>query len=214
MSTHSKGGIGWFVRVKKIIASGDWSHHFCDSRKISNTYTSGASRPSASEFSVESAFTLEESVDFMCVNARNFIWSTKNGGLGKLSNNDRMRLAMEKTYAENTALKLENERLWRKLKATEASVKDLKKVISDEYMNAVGVEYVRGSTETKFLTYRANPNFDFNKLQEVRMKDLSKTASNEPAEAAAEKKIPEDSLDKANVPNLDDDDSEVVHPTE
>ncbi|KAL5738558.1 hypothetical protein ACOSP7_031319 [Xanthoceras sorbifolium] len=89
-----KTSISRFVRVKKIIASGDWSHHFCDSRKISNTYTSGASRPSASEFSVESAFTLEESVDFMCVNARNFIWSTKNGGLGKLSNNDRMRLAV------------------------------------------------------------------------------------------------------------------------
>ncbi|KAL5805073.1 hypothetical protein ACOSQ3_031873 [Xanthoceras sorbifolium] len=135
-----KTSISRSVRVKEIIVSGDRSHHFCDFREIPNTYTFGASRPSASEFGVESTFTLEESVDFMCVNARNFIWSTEDRGPDKLSNNDRMRLAikLEKTCAENTALKLENERLWRKLKATKASVEDLKKAISK---GAKAVEY-------------------------------------------------------------------------
>ncbi|KAL5764470.1 hypothetical protein ACOSQ2_017064 [Xanthoceras sorbifolium] len=195
-----------------------------------------------------SAFTLEDAVNFMCINTRNFIRSTEGVRPGKLSNDDRMRLAIIHTWtslqsqeamllqarehlkdlestliiqkdltcAESTALKIENKRLRRRLEAAEASIPDRaidRWVRIDEYMDALGVEYVRGSTETKFLISRVDPNFDFDKLEEVHAEELSKTASLQPAKTVLpEEGVPEDSIDKTDVEDSNDK-VKVVGPT-
>ncbi|KAL5747345.1 hypothetical protein ACOSP7_024343 [Xanthoceras sorbifolium] len=87
-------------------------------------------------------------------------------------------------------------------------------VRNDEYMDALGVEYVRGSTKTKFLIFRVNPNFDLDKLEEVRADELSMTVSLQPTEIAPpEDKAPKDSLDKADIDNSNDE-VEKVDPAE
>ncbi|KAL5831583.1 hypothetical protein ACOSQ4_016937 [Xanthoceras sorbifolium] len=86
-------------------------------------------------------------------------------------------------------------------------------VIIDEYIDALRVEYVRGSTETKFLISRVDPNFDFDKLEEVRAEELSKTASLQPAKTVLpEEGVPEDSVDKTDVEDSNDK-VKVVGPT-
>ncbi|KAL5760734.1 hypothetical protein ACOSQ2_019572 [Xanthoceras sorbifolium] len=74
-------------------------------------------------------------------------------------------------------------------------------VKTEEYMDALDVEYVRGSTETKFLISRVDPNFNFD------------SAFLQPTEAAIEEEVPKDSLDKDDIVDSDDD-VEVVNPTE
>ncbi|KAL5764760.1 hypothetical protein ACOSQ2_017354 [Xanthoceras sorbifolium] len=111
---------------------------------------------------------------------------------------------LEETCVENTVLKMENERLNWRLKAAEASWRiskrprrrELKR--TDEYIDALRVEYVRGSTETKFFIAKVDPNFDFDRQEEVCTEELSRTAFLHPIESAPpEEEAPEDSLEKA-----------------
>ncbi|KAL5859607.1 hypothetical protein ACOSQ4_000903 [Xanthoceras sorbifolium] len=53
------------------------------------TYT----RPGVSQSSVDAIFSPDQSVDFICDNARNFMRSTDPGATGKMSNDDRIRIA-------------------------------------------------------------------------------------------------------------------------
>ncbi|KAL5766464.1 hypothetical protein ACOSP7_017081 [Xanthoceras sorbifolium] len=79
-------------------------------------------------------------------------------------------------------------------------------------MDALGVEYVRGSTETKFLISKVDPNFDFDGLEEVHAEKLSRTVFLQPTNfAPPEEEAPEDSFEKANIDDSDDE-VEVVNP--
>ncbi|KAL5734556.1 hypothetical protein ACOSP7_032417 [Xanthoceras sorbifolium] len=133
----------------------DRSNHFRDPREILNTYVAEGSRPSVGVFGSEAAFSPEDSVDFMCANTGNFILSTKGVELGKLSNDDRMRLTafhtwtlfqareqmkdlescliIQKDMNTYNQIKLEDACMEnnRKFEATEASVEDLKKAASN-----------------------------------------------------------------------------------
>ncbi|KAL5846259.1 hypothetical protein ACOSQ3_009783 [Xanthoceras sorbifolium] len=56
------------------------------------TFTS--TRPGVSQSSVDAIFSPDQSVDFICDNARNFMRSTDPGEIGKMSNDDRIRIAI------------------------------------------------------------------------------------------------------------------------
>ncbi|KAL5846257.1 hypothetical protein ACOSQ3_009781 [Xanthoceras sorbifolium] len=60
------------------------------------TFTS--TRPSVSQSSVNAIFSPDQSVDFICDNARNFMRSTDPGAIGKMSNDDRIRIAIGQFY--------------------------------------------------------------------------------------------------------------------
>ncbi|KAL5766466.1 hypothetical protein ACOSP7_017083 [Xanthoceras sorbifolium] len=71
-------------------------------------------------------------------------------------------------------------------------------VRTDEYIDALRVEYVRGSTKTKFFIAKVDPNFDFDRQEEVYAEELSRTAFLHPIESASpEEEASEDSLEKA-----------------
>ncbi|KAL5752621.1 hypothetical protein ACOSQ2_023128 [Xanthoceras sorbifolium] len=201
--------------------------------KIPNTYGLGGSRPKVSTFTSGTAFTPKELVEFMCANAQNFMRSTEGLRPGKLSNNDRMRIAAFHTWMAFASLRSQDTRLLQAREhlkdlesilvhpkylntANQAKLEDalargmihrLKKELSDraidrwlkseEFMDAVGVEYLRGARETKFFISKADLGFDLQKLEEVR------------AEYRPEEDFPEDSLNCVNIPDSDEEEGEV-----
>ncbi|KAL5777335.1 hypothetical protein ACOSP7_010261 [Xanthoceras sorbifolium] len=60
------------------------------------TFTS--TRLGVSQSSVDAIFSPDQSVDFICDNARNFMRSTDPGATGKMSNDDRIRIATGQFY--------------------------------------------------------------------------------------------------------------------
>ncbi|KAL5776675.1 hypothetical protein ACOSP7_009601 [Xanthoceras sorbifolium] len=60
------------------------------------TFTS--TRPGVSQSSVDAIFSPDQLVDFICDNARNFMRSTDPGAIGKMSNDDRIRIAIRQFY--------------------------------------------------------------------------------------------------------------------
>ncbi|KAL5849856.1 hypothetical protein ACOSQ4_007869 [Xanthoceras sorbifolium] len=184
-------------------------------------------------------FFPDDSVDFMCSYARNFMRSGDSGGAGKISNDDRVRIASSQLWTAigngrnqemrllrlNEGLqKMESELIIKKdtcsslkrelgeaknevsslkarlahskalaakgVKATEyrerlrksrALVKRLQRELSDraidrwirssEYTKAIDEEFERGATDTKYLILRVDPNFDLEKLEEIRAKE-------------------------------------------
>ncbi|KAL5801308.1 hypothetical protein ACOSQ3_032940 [Xanthoceras sorbifolium] len=194
----------------------DRSNHFCDPREIPNTYVTERSRPSVGVFGSEAAFSPEDSVDFICANTGNFIiyrrCRARKAKLFKVR--EQMKdlescLIIQKDMNTYNQIKLEDACTENNELLNRAIDRWLK---SKEFMDVVGVEYVRGSTETKFLISKVDPNFDFNKLEEMRAEELAKTASDQPTGDAAEEEALENSLDKADVRDSDDDEVEVVHP--
>ncbi|KAL5838102.1 hypothetical protein ACOSQ3_015271 [Xanthoceras sorbifolium] len=163
----------------------------------------------------------------MCANARNFIRSIEGLGPGKLSNDDRMRITAFHTWmvdlnaaqqtrlkeacVESNSLKSENAGLQKML---EASKKELPEhaidqwLKSEEFMDAAGVEYQRGTRETKILISKVDPSFDLQKLEKVRT-ELINSAIGQPTEVAAEEDILEDSLDRTDVADSDEEEEEV-----
>ncbi|KAH7573280.1 hypothetical protein JRO89_XS03G0106200 [Xanthoceras sorbifolium] len=153
------------IRIEGQLPYGNQSHHFRDPYETLNTYTLEGPRPSFDGPSSEEAFTPDDAVKFMCINVRNFIRSTEGEGLGKMSNDDSMRLAAFHTWTYKGKVKKAWEIITRLKKEIPERAID-QWVKTDEYMDALGVEYVRGSTETKHLITRVVPNFYFDKLEE------------------------------------------------
>ncbi|KAL5758125.1 hypothetical protein ACOSP7_020736 [Xanthoceras sorbifolium] len=187
-----------------------------------------------------------DAVDFMCINARNFIRSTKGVGPGKLSNDDQIKLAAFHTWTafaslqsqertrsslrsptvENTVLKTKNERLKRILKATKASMENLKEAAAK---GAKAVEYKKRAKQAQRIiaqlkgSVRITPSAKMGQdgqihgctqSREVRVEELFRTASLQPAETAPpEEEAPEDSLNKVDIDDSNDE-VEVVGPAE
>ncbi|KAL5816519.1 hypothetical protein ACOSQ3_024897 [Xanthoceras sorbifolium] len=227
--TSSSGSIS----VENIVEDADRSYNFCDPWKIPNTYGRGGFRPKVGTFTYGTAFTPDELVEFMCANAWNFIHSIEGLKPGKLSNEDcdiphmddlntANQTKLEDACAESNALRTENKRLQRMLKASEVEVEALKEAKEllewaidrwlkfEEFMVVVGVEYLRGARETKFLISKVDPGFDLQKPKEVRMEELAKTETDQPAETAAEEVFLEDSLDRADILDSNEDEKEEV----
>ncbi|KAL5835719.1 hypothetical protein ACOSQ4_015216 [Xanthoceras sorbifolium] len=202
-------------------------------KEISNLYGLGGSRPKVGTFASRTAFTPEESVEFMCANARNFIRSIEGLGPGKLSNDDRMRITAFHTWmafgslrdldvrllqAEVAAKGAKAEEYKQRAKAARGMIRRLKKELpehaidqwlkSEEFMDAAGVEYQRGTRETKILISKVDPSFDLQKLEKVRT-ELINSAIGQPTEVAAEEDILEDSLDRTDVADSDEEEEEV-----
>ncbi|KAL5749372.1 hypothetical protein ACOSP7_023975 [Xanthoceras sorbifolium] len=95
-------------------------------------------------------------------------------GTGKLSNENRMLLAAFHNWTEA------------KTKGAKAVEYKLRAKQAQEIIN----QYMRGSTETKFLIMKVDPNFDFNRLEEVHTEKLAKTIVDQPAKATAEEEAP------------------------
>ncbi|KAL5814014.1 hypothetical protein ACOSQ4_024655 [Xanthoceras sorbifolium] len=135
---------------------------------------------------------------------------TLNVGPDKLSNDDRMQMAAFHTWtaAANGANVGENKR---RAKLARRIIAWLKRELPDR---AIDRWYMRGSTKTKFLIFRVDPNFDLDKLEEVRTDELSMIVSLQPTEIAPpEDNAPKDSLDKADIDNSNDE-VEKVDPAE
>ncbi|KAL5747225.1 hypothetical protein ACOSP7_024225 [Xanthoceras sorbifolium] len=101
------------VRAEQVLIGADRSYYFCDPREIPNTYAFGGTRPTVGVFGLEVAFSPKEAIDFIFVNARSFIRCTEGVGLGKLSNDDRIRLAAFHTWTAFTSLQSQEVRLLR-----------------------------------------------------------------------------------------------------
>ncbi|KAL5849325.1 hypothetical protein ACOSQ4_007338 [Xanthoceras sorbifolium] len=216
-------------------------------------------------------FSPDDSVDFMCSYARNFMRSGDSGGAGKISNDDRVRIAsgqlwtvtignwrnqeMRLLQLNESLQKMESELIIKKdtcsllerelgeakneisslkawlahsealtaegIKATEyrkrlrksrALVKRLRRelldraidrwVRSSEYTKAIDEEFERGATDTKYLISRVDPNFDFEKLEEIRAEEWAKGGA---TEEVGEPIVEEDSLDLKDVMLTDPD---------
>ncbi|KAL5759520.1 hypothetical protein ACOSQ2_018358 [Xanthoceras sorbifolium] len=226
------------------------------------TFTS--TRPSVSQSSVDAIFSPDQSVDFICDNARNFMRSTDPGATGKISNDDRIRIATGQFYTAIGNFRHQEMRLVElhdQLKHTEAELihkkdllsctqrdlgesrkevahlkarvaslenkaargakadeyrgrlKDARRLItrlqnelpdraidrfvkSSEYMKAVNDEFQRGSLDTQYLVSKVDPNFDFEKFEEIK---AAEWGNGETAEKADSPKEEEDSLLVADV---------------
>ncbi|KAL5839954.1 hypothetical protein ACOSQ4_012562 [Xanthoceras sorbifolium] len=179
-------------------------------------------------------FSPDDSVDFMCFYARNFMRSGDSGGAGKISNNDR-KMESELIIKKDTCSSLERELEKAKneisslkarlahlealavegVKATEyrerlrkfrALVKRLRRELPDraidswirssEYTKAIDEEFDRGATDTKYLISRVDPNFDFEKLEEIRAEEWAKGGA---TKEVGDPIVEEDSLDLEDV---------------
>ncbi|KAL5759726.1 hypothetical protein ACOSQ2_018564 [Xanthoceras sorbifolium] len=179
-------------------------------------------------------FSPDDSVDFMCSYAKNFMRSGDSGGAGKISNDDR-KMESELIIKKDTCSSLERElgeakneisslkaRLAQSetlaaegVKATEyrerlrksrTLVKRLRRELSDrainrwirssEYTKAIDEEFERGAIDTKYLISRVDPNFDFEKLEEIRAEEWTKRGA---TEEVGEPIVEEDSLDLEDV---------------
>ncbi|KAL5746444.1 hypothetical protein ACOSP7_027590 [Xanthoceras sorbifolium] len=226
------------------------------------TFTS--TRPGVSQSSIDAIFSPDQSVDFICDNARNFMRSTDPSATGKMSNDDRIRIATGQFYTaignfrhqemrlvelhdqlEHTEAELihkkdllsctqrdlgESREEVAHLKARVASLekkatrgakadeyrgrlKDARRLItrlqnelpdraidrfvkSSEYMKAVNDEFQRGSLDTQYLVSKVDPNFDFEKFEEIK---AAEWGTGETAEKADSPKEEEDSLLVADV---------------
>ncbi|KAL5761779.1 hypothetical protein ACOSP7_018043 [Xanthoceras sorbifolium] len=226
------------------------------------TFTS--TRPSVSQSSVDAIFSPDQSVDFICDNARNFMRSIDPGATGKMSNDDRIRIATGQFYTAIGNFRHQEMRLVElhdQLKHTEAELihkkdllsctqrdlgesrkevahlkarvaslekkaargakadeyrgrlKDARRLIthlqnelpdraidrfvkSSEYMKAVNDEFQRGSLDTQYLVSKVDPNFDFEKFEEIK---AAEWGNGETAEKADSPKEEEDSLLVADV---------------
>ncbi|KAL5816874.1 hypothetical protein ACOSQ3_025252 [Xanthoceras sorbifolium] len=226
------------------------------------TFTS--TRPGVSQSSVDAIFSPDQSVDFICDNARNFMRSTDPGATGKMSNDDRIRIATGQFYTaignfrhqemrlvelhdqlEHTEAELihkkdllsytqrdlgESREEVAHLKARVASLekkaargakadeyrgrlKDARRLItrlqnelpdraidrfvkSSEYMKAVNDEFQRGSLDTQYLVSKVDPNFDFEKFEEIK---AAEWGTGETAEKVDSPEEEEDSLLVADV---------------
>ncbi|KAL5816054.1 hypothetical protein ACOSQ3_024432 [Xanthoceras sorbifolium] len=121
-------------------------------------------------------------------------------GTGKLSNENRMLLAAFHNWTEAKTKGAKAVEYKLRAKQAQEIINRLKKELSDraidrwlkpkEFMDTVRVEYMRGSTKTKFLIMKVDPNFDFNRLEEVHTEKLAKTIVDQPAKATAEEEAP------------------------
>ncbi|KAL5828790.1 hypothetical protein ACOSQ3_018258 [Xanthoceras sorbifolium] len=214
--------------------------------------------------SVDAIFSPDQLVDFICDNARNFMRCTDPGATGKMSNDDRIRIATGQFYTaignfrhqemrlvelhdqlKHTKAELihkkdllsctqrdlgESRKEVAHLKARVASLekkaaigakadeyrgrlKDARRLIthlqnefpdraidrfvkSSEYMKAVNDEFQRGSLDTQYLVSKVDPNFDFEKFEEIK---AAECGNGETAEKADSPKEEEDSLLVADV---------------
>ncbi|KAL5822537.1 hypothetical protein ACOSQ3_020445 [Xanthoceras sorbifolium] len=201
---------------------------------VLQTFTS--TRPGVSQSNIDAIFSPDQSVDFICDNARNFMRSTDPGATGKMSNDDRICIATGQFYTaignfrhqemrlvelhhqlEHTEAELihmkdilsctqrdlgESHEEVTGLKARVASLekkaakgakaeeykerlKDVRRLItrlqnelsdraidhfvkSSEYMKAINDEFQQGSLNTQYLVSKVDPNFDFEKFEEVK----------------------------------------------
>ncbi|KAL5744529.1 hypothetical protein ACOSQ2_027645 [Xanthoceras sorbifolium] len=149
-------------------------------------------------------------------------WSVRLEEIIASDNWNRMRLAAFHTWAavakgaKAVEYKLRAKQAHEIIHRLEKELPDLtidRWLKSEEFMDTVGVEYIRGPIETKFLISMVNPNFDFDRLEEVRVEELSKTVSNQPTETTIEEEAHKDSFEKADIVDSDDD-VEVVNATE
>ncbi|KAL5746987.1 hypothetical protein ACOSQ2_024284 [Xanthoceras sorbifolium] len=121
-------------------------------------------------------------------------------GTGKLSNENWMLLAAFHNWTEAKTKGAKAVEYKLRAKQAQEIINRLKKELSyraidkwlksKEFMDTVRVEYMRGSTETKFLIMKVDPNFDFNRLEEVHTEKLAKTIVDQPAKATAEEEAP------------------------
>ncbi|KAL5836029.1 hypothetical protein ACOSQ4_015526 [Xanthoceras sorbifolium] len=175
-----------------------------------------------------------DSVDFMCSYARNFMRSGDSGGAGKISNDDR-KMESELIIKKDTCSSLERElgeakneisslkarlahsealaaegvksaEYRERLRKSRALVKHLRRELPDraidrwirssEYTKAIDEEFDRGATDTKYLISRVDPNFDFEKLEEIRAEEWAKGGA---TEEVGEPIVEEDSLNLEDV---------------
>ncbi|KAL5747171.1 hypothetical protein ACOSQ2_024468 [Xanthoceras sorbifolium] len=165
-------------------------------------------------------FSLEDSVDFMCSYARNFMRSGDSGGAGKISNDDRKMeseliikkdtcSSLKARLAHSEALAAEGVKATEyreRLRKSRALVKRLRRELLDraidrwirssEYTKAIDEEFERGATDTKYLISRVDSNFDFEKLKEIRAEEWTKGGA---TEEVGEPIVEEDSLDLEDV---------------
>ncbi|KAL5785917.1 hypothetical protein ACOSQ2_008309 [Xanthoceras sorbifolium] len=197
------------------------------------TFTSA--RPGVSQFSVDAIFSPNQSVDFICDNARNFIKSTDPGVTGKISNDYRIRIATRKFYTaignfhhqemrlvelhhqlEHTEAELIHKKdmlSWAKAEEYRGRLKDALRLItrlqnelpdrvidrfvkSSEYMKAINDKFQRGSLDTQNLVSKVDPNFDFEKFEEIK---AAEWGTREAANKADSPEEEEDSLLVADV---------------
>ncbi|KAL5755050.1 hypothetical protein ACOSP7_023270 [Xanthoceras sorbifolium] len=109
---------------------------------------------------------------------QNFIQSTEGVGPMKLSNDDQMRLAATIKGAKAVKYKLRAKQARGIIHRQKDRAMD-RWLKSEEFMDAVEVEYMMGSTKTKFLISKVDPKFNFERLEDVRVEELVRTASNQ-----------------------------------
>ncbi|KAL5851148.1 hypothetical protein ACOSQ3_006266 [Xanthoceras sorbifolium] len=165
-------------------------------------------------------FSQDDSVDFMCSYARNFMRSGDSGGAGKISNDDRKMeseliikkdtcSSLKARLAHSEALAAEGVKATEyreRLRKSRALVKRLRRELpnraidrwirSSEYTKAIDEEFDRGAIDTKYLISRVDPNFDFEKLEEIHAEEWAKGGA---TEEVGEPIVEEDSLDLEDV---------------
>ncbi|KAL5819753.1 hypothetical protein ACOSQ4_023595 [Xanthoceras sorbifolium] len=104
--------------------------------------------------------------------------SIEGVGPMKLSNDDRMRLTAMIKGAKAVKYKLRAKKARGIIHRQKDRAMD-RWLKSEEFIDAVEVEYMMGSTETKFLISKVDPKFNFERLEDVRAEELVRTASNQ-----------------------------------
>ncbi|KAL5777117.1 hypothetical protein ACOSP7_010043 [Xanthoceras sorbifolium] len=111
---------------------------------------------------------------------------------------------MKEKTAKSAKADLYKDRLrkaWRMIKRLQKELPDCsidRFLMSSEYLNAIDFEFERGVTDTKYLISRVDPNFDFEKLEEIRVEEWAKGDTTEKV-GSPTKEEDEDSLLMANV---------------
>ncbi|KAL5759635.1 hypothetical protein ACOSQ2_018473 [Xanthoceras sorbifolium] len=85
-----KGSSSGSINIGDLTEPVRRGHAFRDASEVPNTYAYGSTRQAIGESEQCAMFSLEESVDFMCFNARNFVRSIESVP-GKMSIDDHLR---------------------------------------------------------------------------------------------------------------------------